>query len=389
MDAILALRLLSELHQEFNQPLSVAYVNLKAAFDSVDRSALWATLHDIGVPDRLLGLIKDLHAATTAKVRQGRDVSELFQTQSGVRQGCILAPSLFCRAMDWTLERAVADSGITIGLHKFSDLDYADDVVLFSHKSEDLTNSLESIQSEASNLGLNISWKKTKIQIQKPNQNNPSSHILVSGQSVDVVEDFIYLGSKISNTGRSGPDILRRLGLASSAMSSLRRVWRLKKLKLTTKLCIYRTCVIPVLLYGSETWTLLKCDFGRLEAFHLRCQRSILGIRWFDFISNNEIIATTQLPSIASLILRRQRALFSHIARLDDNTPAKKALNIAINAWKGRPPATGWTRPRGRPRSPWIAQLGRPSEVEAIWNQAVQHGHRRSARRTNAVFAAD
>ena len=60
MDAILALRLLIELHHEFDRPLHVAYVDLKAAFDSVDRSALWLALKGIGVPDTLLRLVRDL-----------------------------------------------------------------------------------------------------------------------------------------------------------------------------------------------------------------------------------------------------------------------------------------------------------------------------------------
>ena len=121
MDAILALRLLSELHHEFCQPLSVAYVDLKAALDSVDRIALRKALQGIGVPDCLLTLIKDLQTNTSAKVHQGRNTSKCFPTRSGARQGCILASSLFYGAMDWT-----------IGQSRFSDMDYADDVALVS-----------------------------------------------------------------------------------------------------------------------------------------------------------------------------------------------------------------------------------------------------------------
>jgi hypothetical protein len=85
MDAILALRLLIELHHEFDRPLHVAYVDLKAAFDSVDRSALWLALKGIGVPDTLLRLIRDLYTNTGARVRVGPTVSERFNTSSGVR----------------------------------------------------------------------------------------------------------------------------------------------------------------------------------------------------------------------------------------------------------------------------------------------------------------
>jgi len=63
MDAVLALRLLSEIHREFNQPLHVAYVDLKSAFDCVDRMALWKSLRGIGVPQFLLRLIEDCMTA--------------------------------------------------------------------------------------------------------------------------------------------------------------------------------------------------------------------------------------------------------------------------------------------------------------------------------------
>jgi len=69
IDAILALRLLSELHREFDRPLNVAYLDIKAAFDSVDRRALWKALRSTGVPDILIDLIVALHENTGAQVR--------------------------------------------------------------------------------------------------------------------------------------------------------------------------------------------------------------------------------------------------------------------------------------------------------------------------------
>jgi len=99
-DAILALRLLSEIHKKFSRPLCVAYVDLKSAFDSGNKSALWLALRGIGTPQVLMGLLQDLHANTGARVRVGSSNSDRFSTSSGVRQGCVLAPALFNWAMD-------------------------------------------------------------------------------------------------------------------------------------------------------------------------------------------------------------------------------------------------------------------------------------------------
>ena len=116
MDAILALRLLSEVHREFSHPLHVAFVDLKAAFDSVDRLALWKALRGIGIPQYLLHLIEDLHNSFTSSVRIAAMLSPSFITTSGVRQGCVLAPALFSRAIDWIMERVASALGFSLAM---------------------------------------------------------------------------------------------------------------------------------------------------------------------------------------------------------------------------------------------------------------------------------
>jgi len=120
IDAILALRLLSELHRQFNRPLYVAFVDIKSAFDSVVRNALWKALRPRGIPDILLNLIEDLHTHTRATVRISNKFSHRFSTTSGVWQGCVLAPALFLVAIDWILDHLAPEVGIfswTLSLH--------------------------------------------------------------------------------------------------------------------------------------------------------------------------------------------------------------------------------------------------------------------------------
>jgi len=121
-DAILALRLLSELHCQFNRPLYIAFVDIKSTFDSVDRNALWKALRAREIPDILLHLIEDLHTHTGATVRVGNKFSRRFATTSGVHQGCVLAPALFLVVIDWILNHLAPDVGTTVGQHHFTDL---------------------------------------------------------------------------------------------------------------------------------------------------------------------------------------------------------------------------------------------------------------------------
>ena len=133
IDAILGLRLLSEIHWEFDRPLQAAYLDIKAAFDSVDRWVLWKAPRGRGVPDVLVNLIEALHHSTHstgARVRCGKNLSSRFWTTSGVRQGCILAPALFCVAIDWIIAHMANKPGISVGNSQLTDLVYADDTTL-------------------------------------------------------------------------------------------------------------------------------------------------------------------------------------------------------------------------------------------------------------------
>ena len=110
----------------------MAYIDIKDAFDSVDRQALWKELHVTGAPQFLIQLIKDLYTDTTSRVRVGRKLLKAFNTSSSVRQGCVLAPALFSLAIDWIMLRYSGYLGVTLGAAVFTDLDYADDTVVFA-----------------------------------------------------------------------------------------------------------------------------------------------------------------------------------------------------------------------------------------------------------------
>ena len=371
VDAILALRLLSELHCAFNQPLYVAYVDLKSAFDSVDRAALWKALRSTGVPTIILDLIKDLYTGTQSRIRVKGCLSEPFFTISGVRQGCVLAPAIFCRAIDWILERALQNSGINVSGSAFTDTDYADDIAVIDSDIHKLPGVLQKIEQESAKLGLHISWTKTKIQ--NIGTGSPAATVTVQGQQVEGVDRFTYLGSLIDPFAGCRTECLRRIGLASSCMRDLAGVWKQSHLSLQTKLRLYSTLVTPILLYGSDTWTLTKSELSRLQAFHMRNQRLIMNIKWYDRVRNVEIAGRTGLPHIGTTIQRQRHALFGHVARLNPDAPACQALALLRDVNEGRRLPQSWRRPRGRPRTTWTQQVrtdtGLP--VSTAWKRAT------------------
>ena len=166
IDRILALWVLTECRQEFRQGLLAAYVDLCNAFDSVNLDALWRILGLRGVTPKLIDLMSELYSGTESAVRCGDSISDLFPGVTGVCQGCALTPTLFSTCMDWILRRISERSscGTSLGNVKLSDLDFADNAVIFAEILDILLGAQEVLNEESEPLGLRVSWVKTKIQ---------------------------------------------------------------------------------------------------------------------------------------------------------------------------------------------------------------------------------
>jgi len=132
-------------------------------------------------------------------------------------------------------------------------------------------------------------------------------------------------------------------------------VWRQSWPSNTTKSRIYNSCVLSSLLDASETWTLLKADIAKLEAFHMTNQRRRLDILWYEFVTNVEVATLSQL--INEAISRRRHSLFGRVRRMDQAAPAHQALHLSVTSRQGSGQSDTWRRQPGRPRKCWVEQV--------------------------------
>ena len=168
---------------------------------------------------------------------------------------------------------------------------------------------------------------------------NPT--ISIGDYTLEVVEDFTYLGSTISSNLSLDTELNKRIGKAAAALARLgKRVWDNTMLTITTKIKVYQACVLSTLLYGRETWTLYSHQERRLNTFHLRCLRRILGITWQDRVPNKDVLAQAGVPSMFALLSQRRLRWLGHVSRMDDGRIPKVLLYGEL--------ATG-TRPTRRP----------------------------------------
>ena len=107
--------------------------------------------------------------------------------------------------------------------------------------------------------------------------------------------------------------------------------------------------MLPVLLYGCETWTLTKDLRRRLNSFGTRSLRRIFGYRWLDLVSNERLLRETQMRFVACIVCERQLLLYGHVACYPDADPAHQILSARESR--------EWGRPKGRPRASWLQQV--------------------------------
>ena len=145
------------------------------------------------------------------------------------------------------------------------------------------------------------------------------------------METFKYLGSTISNDASLDAEITCRIAKATAAFGRLaKRLWTNRNIRLDTKIAVYRAAVITSLLFGSETWTLKKVHFARLEKFHQTSLRRIARIRWFHKVPNYEVLSRCNIPSLQSMIESAHLRWCGHVVRMKDDRIPKALLYACL-----------------------------------------------------------
>jgi exonuclease III len=360
IDMIFSLKILQEKCREQQRPLYIAFIDLTKAFDLVSRDGLFKLLPKIGCPPKLTLLAESFHSNMKGTIQYDGSMSSSFEIKSGVKQGCVLAPTLFGIFFSLLLRHAFGTAQEGIYLRSRSDgrlfnlsrlraktltrkvmlrdMLFADDAAITAHSEADLQALIKRFSEACRKFKLTISLKKTKIM----GQNTAATpSISIGDYTLENVDHFTYLGSTITNNISLEKEMDLRIGRASATLAKLKdKVWTNGKLTIKTKMGVYSACVISTLLYGSETWTTYTRHEKRLNSFHLRSLRSILGISWQDKVTNNEILSHSGLPSMTTLLRQRRLRWLGHVRRMDDGRIPKDVLYGELETGK---------RPTGRP----------------------------------------
>ena len=152
--------------REFQKNIYFCFIDYAKAFDCVDDNKLWKILKEIGIPDHLTCLLRNLYPGQEATVRTGQGTTDWFQIGKRACQGCILLPCLFNLYAEYIITNAgleEAQAGIKIARRNITNLRYADDTTLMAESEEELKSLLMKVKEESEKVGLKLSIQKTKI----------------------------------------------------------------------------------------------------------------------------------------------------------------------------------------------------------------------------------
>uniref|UniRef100_A0A8C0AH60 RNA-directed DNA polymerase n=1 Tax=Bos mutus grunniens TaxID=30521 RepID=A0A8C0AH60_BOSMU len=313
-DQIANIRWIMAIAREFQKNIYFCFIDYAKAFDCVDHNKLWKILKEMGIPDHLTCLLRNLYAGQEATVRTGHGTTDWFQIGKGVHQGCILSPCLFNLYAEYIMRIAKleeAQAGIKIAGRNINNLRYADDTTLMAESEEELKSLLMKVK-ESEKVGLKLNIQKTKIMASGP--------IISWGNSGNSVRLFIFGGSKITADGDCSHEIKRRLLLGRKVMTNLDSILQSRGITLPTKVHLVKAMVFPVVMYGCESWTVKKAERQRIDAFELWCWRRLLRVSWTAKGSNQSILKEISPGcSLEGMMLKLKLQYFGHLMQRVDS----------------------------------------------------------------------
>ena len=175
-----------------------------------------------------------------------------------------------------------------------------------AEREEEVKSLLMEVKEESEKVGLKLNIQKMKIMA-----SGPITSWQTDGETMEIMTDFIFLGSKITVDGDCSHEIKRCLLLGSKAMTNLNSILKTTDFTLPAKVYIVKAMVPPIVMYGSESWTIEMAEHQRIDAFELWCWRRFLRVPWTARRSNQSILMEIS-PEYSLEGLRLKLQYFGH-----------------------------------------------------------------------------
>ena len=277
-------------HHHTDKPLYCCFLDLKSAYDRVNRILLWEVLRRLGIDGRVLSAVQSLYDECTVSMNIGGKSGQRFTSHTGVKQGCPLSPTLFGLFVDGLhrhlLQRCPAEGPQLRSGQRVPDLGYVDDFVLLASTPEGLQRLIDAAAEFCTQVGMQISSEKTKVLVFGSSLPGPHQWYC-DGSPLEWVDKFDYLGITFAATCGLHQTFGKLQKNMWAAWALLQR--QFGKLQCSTSvwllLRVYDVCVPPTASYACELWALRAMSAEHRKARdgmaskHIKILRQIGGVR--------------------------------------------------------------------------------------------------------------
>ena len=339
-DATFIVKLLLEKSWEWGIDKYVLFIDLEKAFDRVDRGSLWQILQDphYNIPTKLVRVIKSMYTQSTNKVMTQDIESDWFEIKSGVRQGDVLSPLLFVIFMDKCLR------DIRTEHCREETVMYADDVVAIADSAVDIQDVASRWWNGMKANGMKINTKKGKTEYVVVSRTPELYDIYMEHNKINQTENYCHLGVNVGTENLQETEIGNRISKYNANVVMMYPILKDKHVPKECKIIVYKSILKPILLYGSEIWSLTTKTESRLQAAEMRVLRLIKGVTRRDKIRNTQIRQELNVLPLLEDIERNKLRWYGHVKRMGEEKKPRKYLE-----WRPQ-----GKRPVGRPRKRWI-----------------------------------
>lgn len=370
LDHIHTVRQLIEKCREFQLPLILIFIDYEKAFDSVEINAVLASLKNQGIDHGYINILKEIYSGCTTEITIFEEPIKV-PIERGVRQGDTISPKLFTAAMEDVFRKLDWENyGIPIDGEKLNHLRFADDIVLITNNLKEAETMVKELEAESKKIGMKINMDKT--QMMKNSYVATGESIKCNNQEIRETEMYTYLGQTIRMDAKLDTELGRRRAAGWTSFRNIREAMECTT-DVAKKMKLFKTTVIPTLLYGSETWTTTKADIQKLEVTKRAMERRILSISLKDHVRNEDLKAKTGLMDADDMIMRNKLRWAGHVMRRTDERWTRKTTDWITfkKSWK----AIGGNRSTGRPKTRWMDSL-KILTHNVPWSRIAQDRHK-------------
>lgn len=348
-DQVFSLRCIAEKYLAKNQKVYCVFVDLEKAYDRVMRNELWKILSMYGVNSNLVQALKSLYRDCRACVRINGAHTEWFNIHRGVRQGCVASPWLFNLFMDNCLkDLKERKCGLRMNELLVICLLYADDQVILAASAEQLQEMVTVMHESFERKGMKVNVSKTKVMVIERDECMTECDIMIGGEKIEQVREFVYLGSMFTRDGKYEGDVERRVKAGNRVNGALHAFMSSQKVSNRARLAVHRGVLVPTLMYGSDSWVWQKKDESKINAVEMRALRSMCGVKISDRIRNSVIRERCGMKDdVVTLIEKGMLRWFGHVERMDESRLTSQINRASVNGRVGA----------GRPRRTYQDQI--------------------------------